>query len=178
MSIRTTVTLDGDVLERLKEESRARSVPFRQALDDILRIGLVAAHTKPDRKSFGVEPIDLGFRPGLDYDDIEALLELGEGPVSRRPSGYRKQRHQSPLVPAAGRREQAFRIIRSWLSLRGVVIVEPGVRHAELLEQVVTKGRAIGPLVSDAVLAALAIEQALSPLPTATSSLLTTRNSK
>ena len=53
MSIRTTVTLDDDVLERLKEESRARSVPFRQALNDILRIGLVAAHTKPDRKSFG-----------------------------------------------------------------------------------------------------------------------------
>ncbi len=83
MSIRTTVTLDDDVLERLKEESRARSMPFRQALNDILRIGLVAAHTKPDRKSFGVEPIDLGFRPGLDYDDIEALLEFGEGPHHR-----------------------------------------------------------------------------------------------
>ena len=83
------------------------------------------------------------------------------------------------LFPQPVDAEQAFRIIRSWLSVPGVVIVEPGVRHAELLEQVVTKGRAIGPLVRDAVLAALAIEQGqLSPLPAATSSLLTTRNSK
>jgi len=32
MSIRTTVTLDEDVYERLKEESRRRGVPFRQTL--------------------------------------------------------------------------------------------------------------------------------------------------
>jgi hypothetical protein len=39
-----------------------------------------------------------------------------------------------------------------------VVIVQPGARHAELLEKLVVETGATGPLVSDAVLAALAME--------------------
>jgi hypothetical protein len=53
---------------------------------------------------------------------------------------------------------EAFRIVRNWLSLPGVVIVQPGPAHAELLEALVTEHRAAGPLVSDAALAALAME--------------------
>lgn len=52
----------------------------------------------------------------------------------------------------------AFEHIRNWLAQPGVVIVHPGPRHAELLEQLVIDGRATGPLMSDAALAALAIE--------------------
>lgn len=52
----------------------------------------------------------------------------------------------------------AFRHVREWLAQPGVVIIHPGPRHAELLERVVNEGRATGALVSDAVLAALAIE--------------------
>lgn len=51
-----------------------------------------------------------------------------------------------------------FGLIRDWLAQPGDVIVHPGPRHAELLERLVTECRAAGPLVSDAVLAALAIE--------------------
>jgi uncharacterized protein len=54
--------------------------------------------------------------------------------------------------------ETAFEHIREWLSQPGVVIVQPGPRHAELLERLVIENRAIGALVSDAVLAALALE--------------------
>jgi toxin-antitoxin system PIN domain toxin len=52
----------------------------------------------------------------------------------------------------------AFRHVREWLAQPGVVTVHPGPRHAELLERVANEGRATGALVSDAVLAALAIE--------------------
>ena len=52
----------------------------------------------------------------------------------------------------------AFRHVREWLAQPGVVILHPGPRHAELLERLVTEGHAAGALVSDAVLAALAIE--------------------
>jgi toxin-antitoxin system PIN domain toxin len=58
-----------------------------------------------------------------------------------------------PMPPA-----MAFQHIRNWLAQPGVVIVHPGPRHAELLERLVTEARASGPLVSDAVIAALAIE--------------------
>jgi toxin-antitoxin system PIN domain toxin len=51
-----------------------------------------------------------------------------------------------------------FKIIRDWLAQPGFLIIHPGPRHAALLEQLVTEARAAGPLVSDAALAALAIE--------------------
>ena len=53
---------------------------------------------------------------------------------------------------------EAFQIIREWLAQPGVVIVEPGPRHMELLESCVTGHGAAGSLVSDAALAALALE--------------------
>ncbi|HYZ87577.1 MAG TPA: hypothetical protein VE621_24390 [Bryobacteraceae bacterium] len=37
MSTRTTVTLDDDVLERVKRESRSRGASFRDTLNDLLR---------------------------------------------------------------------------------------------------------------------------------------------
>ncbi len=79
MSIRTTVTLDEDVFERLKQASRAERVPFRQALNDTLRAGLLAREEPTARRKFRIEPRHMGVRPGLNYDNVSALLELAEG---------------------------------------------------------------------------------------------------
>jgi hypothetical protein len=78
MSIRTTVVLDEDVLERLKEEARSRGVPFRQALNDVLRSSLLATR-QSSQAHFRIEPKHMGTRPGLNYDSVAALLEFGEG---------------------------------------------------------------------------------------------------
>jgi hypothetical protein len=85
MSIRTTVTLDEDVLERTKECSRARGIPFRQALNELVRVGLAAdkAAEKAPRRRFPIKPISLGLIPGLNYNCTEELLEYGEGPLHR-----------------------------------------------------------------------------------------------
>ena len=53
---------------------------------------------------------------------------------------------------------EAFQIVREWLALPGVVVVQPGPRHLELLERLVIDDRAAGPLTTDAALAAMAIE--------------------
>lgn len=53
---------------------------------------------------------------------------------------------------------EAFGSIREWLDRPGVVVVSPGPRHTEILEKLIRDHRAVGPLVSDAVLAALALE--------------------
>ena len=53
---------------------------------------------------------------------------------------------------------EVFAIVAEWLGQPGVVALQPGPRHAEILEQLVSEYRATGPLVTDAVLAALAIE--------------------
>ena len=58
-----------------------------------------------------------------------------------------------PKTPA-----EAFAIVREWLAQPGVVVVQPGARHAELLEELLITSRTVGPLVTDAALAALAIE--------------------
>jgi len=79
MSIRTTITLEDDVFERLREVSRTRGVPFRTAVNDALREGLLAAQTPPGHRAFRVEPRHMGVRPGLNYDNVSALLELAEG---------------------------------------------------------------------------------------------------
>ena len=53
---------------------------------------------------------------------------------------------------------RAFEVVREWLALSGVGVIEPGARHFETLERLATAGQARGPLMSDAVLAAIAIE--------------------
>ena len=58
--------------------------------------------------------------------------------------------------------KDAFALVRGWLEHPGVVVVAPGPRHAELLELLVTRYGASGPLLTDAVLAALAIENGAS----------------
>jgi toxin-antitoxin system PIN domain toxin len=52
----------------------------------------------------------------------------------------------------------AHRIVSSWLARPGVGMLEPGERHWEILQQLTSEGQAVGPMVMDAVLAAIAIE--------------------
>ncbi|HKD08310.1 MAG TPA: type II toxin-antitoxin system VapC family toxin [Bryobacteraceae bacterium] len=54
--------------------------------------------------------------------------------------------------------KDAFAAIHEWLDRPNLMIIHPGPRHAELLEALVREGNASGPLVSDAALAALAME--------------------
>jgi toxin-antitoxin system PIN domain toxin len=54
--------------------------------------------------------------------------------------------------------KEAFAIIDQWLTQPDVILLQPGPRHKEILEQLIEAHHASGPLVTDAVLAALAIE--------------------
>ena len=53
---------------------------------------------------------------------------------------------------------EADAAISSWLAQPVAGIVEPGERHWDILRSLVSDGQTVGPLVMDAVLAALAIE--------------------
>jgi len=86
MSIRTTVTLDEDVLESARNFSRQRGIPFRQALNELVRRGVqseIAAERTQTIQPFRVEAQHMGFRTGLNYDDVSELLEHLEGPANR-----------------------------------------------------------------------------------------------
>jgi uncharacterized protein len=53
---------------------------------------------------------------------------------------------------------EAVAAISSWLAQPAAGILEPGERHWDILRELVRDGQAAGPLVMDAVLAAIAIE--------------------
>ena len=79
MSIRTTVTLDDDVLDKVKRESRSRGIPFRDTLNELLRLALLQRETSRPPRKLTIKPTAMGLREGLNYDDIESLLEYAEG---------------------------------------------------------------------------------------------------
>lgn len=82
--MRTTVTLDEDVLARLQQESKIRETSFRGTLNDVLRDGLdVATRRRESPKAFRVKPRSLGLKPGLSYDSISQLIAIAEGEDSR-----------------------------------------------------------------------------------------------
>ena len=53
---------------------------------------------------------------------------------------------------------EATDAVASWLEQSGVGILDPGERHLVLLTGLTVEGQASGPMVMDAVLAAIAIE--------------------
>jgi hypothetical protein len=82
--MRTTVTLDEDVATKLKAEVRRSGKPFKQALNDALRRGLVKPAANEDLPPFRVRARDLGgLRPGLSLDSVSKLLDEIEGPLHR-----------------------------------------------------------------------------------------------
>ena len=51
-----------------------------------------------------------------------------------------------------------FAIIEEWIAQPGVVILQPGPGHTDILKRLIIEHSVTGPLVADAVLAALALE--------------------
>lgn len=64
MRIRATVTLDEDVVERVKHESRSRGVSFRDTLNDLLRSALLNLQNKHLRRSLKIKPTHMGYEAG------------------------------------------------------------------------------------------------------------------
>jgi hypothetical protein len=70
--MRTTLTLDPDVADRLRALARERGLPFKQVVTAVLRRGL----DEGSREPFLVEARKLGLRPGI---DLAQALELAAG---------------------------------------------------------------------------------------------------
>lgn len=53
---------------------------------------------------------------------------------------------------------EVFAIVGEWLRQPSAVVLDPGPRHLEILAKLVSDHAVTGPLVTDAILAALALE--------------------
>jgi toxin-antitoxin system PIN domain toxin len=85
-------------------------------------------------------------RVGLPWQCLVAFVRISTHP--------RASEH--PLTP-----EQAWDFVDEWLLAVNAWIPEPGVRHGEILRKLILEGNLRGNLVSDAHLAALAIEHGI-----------------
>lgn len=78
--MRTTVTLDDDVADKLQAEMRHRkSSNFKETLNDVLRRGLLVKRELLKAKPFKVRARRLGTNQGVNYDNVGELLEQLEG---------------------------------------------------------------------------------------------------
>jgi hypothetical protein len=76
--MRTTLTLDDDVAARLVSAARKSGRSFKSVVNETLRVGLERAPGTP-AKAFRVRPRSLGLRDGLDYANVNELLDRAEG---------------------------------------------------------------------------------------------------
>ena len=64
--MRTTLTLDNDIADYLREQSRLHEKSFKQVVNETLRRGMSPAVNAKPRKRFKVRPLPGGYMPGVD----------------------------------------------------------------------------------------------------------------
>lgn len=96
-----------------------------------------AARTWWDEQLSGVEPV------ALCWPVLSAFIRIGTN----------ARLHQRPLLL-----KEAIARVQSWLDQPCVRVIQPGDQHWSLFQQMLRSGHAVGNLVSDAHLAALAVE--------------------
>lgn len=79
--MRTTLTLDEDIVAKLRQRCRHTGLPFRTVVNEVLRLGLSVEQTLAPEESFYAQARSLGLRPGIQLDNIGELLEQLEGPA-------------------------------------------------------------------------------------------------
>lgn len=74
--MRTTVAIDDDLFDKLKEAATKRRQPFTRIVNETLRRGLSGQPPRRTRKApFRVEPFDSAFRPGVDPLRLNQLVD-------------------------------------------------------------------------------------------------------
>jgi hypothetical protein len=91
--MRTTLTLDPDVAQKLKARTLEQQTTFKQVVNEAIRRGLKA----PDRarKPYRVTSYSMGLRPGIDPDKLNQLageLETQEFARKARRAAKRGRR--------------------------------------------------------------------------------------
>ena len=72
--MRTTLTLDNDIADSLKEQAQLMGRPFKQVVNDALRRGMSPA-VRETPAPYRVDPIHSGFAPGVDPMKLNQLAD-------------------------------------------------------------------------------------------------------
>ena len=77
--MRTTLNIDGDVLDRARDAARKLDKPFRTIINDALRKGLTQIERPEEKQTYTTFAHKMGLREGYDLDNIQELLSRIEG---------------------------------------------------------------------------------------------------
>jgi Arc/MetJ family transcription regulator len=77
--MRTTLTLDDDVIDKAKAVAAKRHLSFRAVVNEALRIGLEEVEKPATQRSYQTEPHAMGLRTGYNLNNIQELLAQAEG---------------------------------------------------------------------------------------------------
>lgn len=86
--MRTTLTLEPEVAERVRNEMRRTGKAMKAVVNEALALGLGMGGKRPRTPRFEVRPHDFGFKPGVDLDRLNQLadeLEAEEAARKLRP---------------------------------------------------------------------------------------------
>lgn len=77
--MRTTLTIDDDVLETARSIAARTKKPFRSIVNEALRQGLKVLGLPRPRKRYVTRPRPLGLRTGMQIDNVQEVLSLLDG---------------------------------------------------------------------------------------------------
>ncbi len=73
--MRTTLTIESDVARLLRREIRRSGRSMKAVVNDALRIGLEMRANTPQTSRFQVKPHAFGFKPGIDINRLNQLVD-------------------------------------------------------------------------------------------------------
>ena len=80
--MRTTITLDDDLVARLRQIAHEQGIPFKDVLNGVLRRGLEA---RAAARRFTIRPARLRLRPGIDLEKaLRLAVELEDAETIRK----------------------------------------------------------------------------------------------
>jgi len=77
--MRTTITIDDDVLDRARKVAERLHTSFRSVVNEALRSGLEQVEKPAMSRQYQTSPHAMGIRKGRSLDNIQELLAQVEG---------------------------------------------------------------------------------------------------
>lgn len=77
--MRTTITIDDDILDQARNLANTMHVSFRSVVNQALRAGLEHSKKSARQQEYKTTPHTMGVRRGYNLDNIQELLAQSEG---------------------------------------------------------------------------------------------------
>jgi len=77
--MRTTLSIDEDVLEQARKTAGRLRLPFKTVVNEALRRGLTEVEKPAKQRRYRTMPRDMGLHRGFSVDNVQELLAQAEG---------------------------------------------------------------------------------------------------